>query len=136
MSNDTILTDAISNRPNVETVLLPASALNALLKEVRRQGDMIEHLLENQEMQATLIMKLKAMMSPEPSEAQADRATILKSLLAVRGGKMFAKDARQIMRVEKSSFSRLLATMKADIEVRPVHADRRRDLLILRSENG
>lgn len=52
---------------------------------------------------------------PEPTVTQSDQATILRALLAANNGKMLAKDA---------------------IEVRPFHADRKRNLLILRSAKG
>jgi len=116
----------------------PAEAVAALVEVVRRQGNEIELLQENQAILFGIVAKLKDRISPEPTKAQIDQATILKALLASQpNGKMFAKEARQRMRMPKASFSRLLAHMKADIEVRPFHADRRRYLIILRSsENG
>jgi len=115
----------------------PAEAMAAMIEVMKRQGAEIESLQDNQAILFRLLAKLKAQVSPEPTEAQADRAMILKALLAANQGKMFAKDARQKMRIPKATFSRLLAHMKADIEVREFHADRRRDLIILKSsENG
>jgi hypothetical protein len=67
---------------------------------------------------------------------QADQSTILRPLLAANNGKMLAKDARLKMRLSKTVFSRLVAGMKDDIEVRPFHADRKKHLLILRSAKG
>lgn len=115
----------------------PAEAVAALVEVVRRQGNEIELLQENQAILFGIVAKLKCQISPKPTESQADQATILKALLAAQpNGKMFAKVARQRMGMPKASFSRLLAHMKADIEVRPFHADRRKYLIILRSENG
>jgi hypothetical protein len=115
----------------------PAEAVAALVEVVRRQGSEIELLQENQAILFNLVAKLKDQICPKPTESQADQATILKALLAAQpNGKMFAKEARQRMRMPKASFSRLLSQMKSDVEVRPFHADRRRYLIILRSENG
>ncbi|MFZ3148941.1 MAG: hypothetical protein WA137_07855 [Methanothrix sp.] len=49
---------------------------------------------------------------------------------------MFAKDCRQKMQLSKTVFSRLVTSMKETIEVKPFHADRKRNLLILRSAKG
>lgn len=67
---------------------------------------------------------------------QRDRAEILRALLAANEGKMFAKDARQRMGLSETVFSRLLATMLDRIEVRPFHADRKKNVLILRAAKG
>lgn len=114
----------------------PTEAFAALINVVEIQGKEIELLQENQTILFDLVTKLKSQMSPNPSEVQTDRATMLRLLLVANNGKMLAKDARQRMHVSKSTFSRLLATMKADIEIKTFHADRRKDVLILRSENG
>lgn len=114
----------------------PTEAFAALINVVKIQGKEIELLQENQTILFDLVTKLKSQVDPRPSEVQTDRATMLRLLLAANSGKMLAKDARQRMHVSKSTFSRLLATMKADIEIKTFHADRRKDVLILRSENG
>ena len=115
----------------------PAEAMAALVEVVQRQEALLKEHEARLDKHSERIDELRYKEEPEPTEIQADRATILKLLLASQNdGKMFAKDARQKMRLGKSTFSRLLVTMKADIEVRPFHADRRRDLLLLRSENG
>jgi hypothetical protein len=69
---------------------------------------------------------------PEPQPLQRDRGDILRALLAANGGKMLAKDARQKMRMDKASFSRLLATLKDEIEVKPLRSDKRKLLLIIK----
>jgi hypothetical protein len=115
----------------------PDLALQALVEVVRRQEEELTLLQENQGILFGLFAKLKDQITPKMTEDQVDQATVLKALLAAQpNGKMFSKDARQKLRIPKASFSRLLARLKADIEVRQFHADRRRDLLILRSENG
>jgi len=68
----------------------------------------------------------------EPQPLQRDRGEILRALLAANGGKLLAKDARQKMRMDKGNFSRLLDTLKDDIEVKPLHTDKRKLLLIIK----
>jgi hypothetical protein len=68
----------------------------------------------------------------EPQPLQRDRGEILRVLLAASGGKMLAKAARQKMRMDKASFSRLLATLREEIEVKPLHSDKRKLLLIIK----
>jgi len=68
----------------------------------------------------------------EPQPLQRDRGDILRALLAANDGKMLAKDARQKMRMDKATFSRLLATLADYIDVKPLHQDKRRLLLIIK----
>jgi hypothetical protein len=67
----------------------------------------------------------------EPQPLQRDRGEILRALLVANNGKLLAKQARQKMRVPKSSFSELLKTCDF-IEIRPYHMDKRQDLLVLK----
>lgn len=113
----------------------PAEAIAALLEVVRQQGEQIAHLAENQEIQAGIIAKLKSQISHDPSPSQQDRGEVLRALLVANGGKMLAKEARQRMRLDKATFSRLLASVRGEIEARPFHANRRNRVLALR-ENG
>jgi hypothetical protein len=53
-------------------------------------------------------------------------------LIAANGGKMLAKDARQKMRLDKATFSRLLDTLKDDIAIKPLHMDKRKLVLMLK----
>ena len=69
----------------------------------------------------------------DPQTLQKDRGEILRALLAANGGKMLAKDARQKMRLSKQLFSMLLSSMSDDIEIKPLHSDNRRKVLILRT---
>jgi hypothetical protein len=62
---------------------------------------------------------------------QKDRADILRALLAANGGKMLAKDARQKMHLSKDLFSKLLKTCDF-LETKPLHSDRRNDIIILK----
>jgi DNA-binding IclR family transcriptional regulator len=68
----------------------------------------------------------------EPQPLQRDRGEILRALLAAHGGKLGAKDARQKMRLDKATFSRLLDTLKDDIIVKPLHTDKRKMVLMLK----
>lgn len=76
--------------------------------------------------------RLTALEKVEPQPMQKDRGEILRALLAANGGKMLAKDARQKMRMDKATFSRLLDTLKDEIDTRPLHQDRRKLLLIIK----
>ena len=64
---------------------------------------------------------------------QKDRADILRALIAANGGKMLVKDARQKMRLSRSVFSQLIATMKDDIEVKPFNLRKNQKVIILKS---
>jgi len=90
------------------------------------------HQEENLLIQLQLIKQLREGARREPQPLQKDRAEILRALLAANGGKMLAKEARQKMHLSKSLFSMLLATMDDYIEIKPLHSDNRRKLLILR----
>jgi hypothetical protein len=69
----------------------------------------------------------------EPQPMQRDRGEILRALLMANGGKMLAKDARQKMHLSKNRFSELLA--KCDfLEVKALHSDKRKLVIILKSE--
>jgi len=68
----------------------------------------------------------------EPQPLQRDRGDILRALIAANGGKMLAKEARNKMRMDKATFSRLLATLTDEIDTKPLHQDKRRLLLIIK----
>jgi uncharacterized membrane protein len=76
--------------------------------------------------------RLTRLEQVEPQPLQKDRGEILRALLAVNGGKMLAKEARQKMNLSKASFSVLLSTMKDDIETKKYHLNRSAKVLILR----
>jgi len=77
--------------------------------------------------------RLTKLEKVEPQPLQKDRADILRALIAANGGKMLAKDARQKMHLHKNRFSELLE--KCDfIETRPLHSDKRKMVIILKSE--
>jgi hypothetical protein len=68
----------------------------------------------------------------EPQPLQKDRGEIFRALLAANGGKMLAKEARQKMRLSEQLFSMLIASMKNYIEIKPLHSDKRKNLLVLK----
>ena len=76
--------------------------------------------------------RLYALEKVEPQPLQKDRGEILRALIATNGGKMLAKDARQKMHMDKATFSRLLASLADEINTRPLHQDKRKQLLIIK----
>jgi len=68
----------------------------------------------------------------EPQPMQKDRGEILRALIAAYGGKILAKDARLKMRLSKQLFSMLVASMSDYIEIKPLHSDKRKKVLILK----
>ncbi len=70
---------------------------------------------------------------PEPQPMQRDRAEVLRALLAANNGKMLAKDARKNMHLSEATFSQLLNTCSF-IERKALHSDRRKTIIILKSE--
>ena len=113
------------------------SKIDALEDRIIKQDEKIvaleatqDTLGENDLNQLRLIADLRKDREPQP--LQKERGEILRALLAANGGKMLAKEARQKMRLSKSLFSQLLATMKNDIEVKPYHLNKNWKVLILR----
>jgi uncharacterized membrane protein len=88
---------------------------------------------DNQFIQLQLIGQLREATKKEPQPLQKDRADILRALIAVNGGKILAKDARQKMRLSRSVFSQLIATMKDDIEVKPFNIRKNQNVITLKS---
>ena len=106
---------------------------------VARQDEKIAALESTQETQADnqliqlrLIGQLREATKKEAQPMQKDRGDILRALLAANGGKMLAKDARQKMRLSKELFSMLISSMKDDIDIKPLHSDKRKLVLTLK----
>jgi hypothetical protein len=76
--------------------------------------------------------RLAALEKIEPQPLQRDRGEILRALIAANGGKILAKDARLKMHLSKQTFSMLLASMVDYIEIKPLHSDKRKLLLIIK----
>ena len=85
---------------------------------------------ENQFIQLRLIADLRKDREPQP--LQRDRGEILRALIVANGGKMLAKDARQKMHLQPWAFSKLLVTMKDDIEIRPYYLKKSQNVLVLK----
>lgn len=109
----------------------PNEALAALVEVVQRQEKQISLLTENQEIQATLLARLKAQIAPKAGPCQKDRGETLRAILVANGGKMFAKDCRRQMGLPENTFSELLKTQRDSIVSRQFHLDRRRIVLEL-----
>jgi hypothetical protein len=66
-----------------------------------------------------------------PQPLQKDRGKILNALIMSSGGNILAKQARQVMHLDKATFSRLLATL-SDLIIKKVYSlDRRQRVLLL-----
>ena len=111
-----------------------------LEKIVATQSEQIAALTSTQEQDVNRIcldiaydrQRLARLERIEPQPMQRDRGEILRALLAANGGKMLAKEARQKMRLDKATFSRLLDTLKDDIAIKPLHTDKRKLVLMLK----
>jgi len=88
---------------------------------------------ENELIQLQLINDLREAIKKDPQPLQKDRGEILRALLAANGGKMLATDARRKMHLSKQLFSMLIPSMRDYIEVKPLHSDNRKKLLILKT---
>ena len=129
-------------------VMLPAGAVLYLVSEIERlkvqvasqdrritevaarQDEDCERLGRDIAYDRQRLARLEAPDDPTPS--QKDRGDILKALLATHGGKMPEKEARQKMRLSKSQFSQLLASIKDHVELKPYHLDKRQKILLLK----
>jgi flagellar biosynthesis/type III secretory pathway M-ring protein FliF/YscJ len=67
----------------------------------------------------------------EPQPLQRDRGKILRALIASSGGKILAKQARQVMHLDKATFSRLLGTLSDFVAKNVYSLDRRQRVLVL-----
>ena len=93
----------------------------------------VNTLADNQFIQLRLIHELREATKKEPQPLQKDRGDILRALIVTSGGKILAKDARQKMRLSRSVFSQLIATMKDDIEVKPFNIRKNQNVITLKS---
>ncbi len=121
-------------------ITIPLQTFKDILHEVQslkdqivaleaRQSEDIERLALDIAYDRQRLTKLEKI---EPQPLQRDRADILRALIVANGGKMLAKDARQKMRMDKATFSRLLDTLADEIAIKPFHQDRRQLLLIIK----
>jgi CHASE3 domain sensor protein len=101
------------------------------ISDLQRQQD---NQTENSFIQLKLINQIRQDIHKEPQPLQKDRGEILRALIAANGGKMLAKGARQKMRLDEATFSRLVDTLDEYIEIKQLHSDKRKKLLILKSK--
>jgi len=129
-------------------VMLPAGAILYLVSEIERlkvqvasQDRRIAEIAVQQDEDCERIgrdiafdrQRLARLEAPaELTPSQKDRGEILRALLVAHGGKMPEKEARQKMRLSKSQFSQLLASIKDHIELKPYHLDKRQKILLLK----
>ena len=81
----------------------------------------------------TAIDEIDQRQQIKPQPLQKDRGEILRALLAANGGKMLAKEARKRMHISESRFSELIKKCNF-LEIKPMHNDRRKHILILKSK--
>jgi hypothetical protein len=131
-------------------VLIPTGALLYLVGEVERlkvqiesqdrriteiaaqQDEDCDRLARDIAYDRQRLARLEA--RPDPTPSQKDRSEILRALLVANSGKMFEKEARQKMRLSKSQFSQLLASMQGFVEKKTYHLDKRQKILILKAK--
>jgi len=136
MSPDTKIAEAKNFPDAPATVLLRASDLAAILQEVQSLREIVKEHKIHLDKHGEYIRELRFREEPEPGPKQRDRREILHGLLVVNSGKMFASDARKRMDMDEASFSRLVSKMGDIIEVKKSKVNKRRNLLVLRSEKG
>jgi predicted RNase H-like nuclease (RuvC/YqgF family) len=78
------------------------------------------------------IAMLEEPLSKIPQPKVQDRGDMLRLLLAANSGKMLAKDARHKLDISKSLFSQLLASMKDQIESKPLKQNQRERVISLK----
>jgi hypothetical protein len=162
--NNLRISEANFVSPSEQSITIPAAALQDLLGAIQRLKDEVEALREERDQDRQEIAALRSSVASleslqeseisrlcvdiatdrrrlaklekvEPQPLQKDRGKILRALIAVSGGKMLAKEARQKMHLSKNRFSELLVTLKDEIEVKPLHSDKRKLVLKLVPRN-
>jgi TolA-binding protein len=129
-----LVTQAIEKaiQPLQERIEFMEDTIAALDTKVSVLESTQETQADNQHIQLRLIGQLREANKKDAQPLQKDRGDILRALLVANGDKMLAKDARQKMRMDKATFSRLLDTLKDHIDIKPFHTDRRRLILIIK----
>ena len=115
----------------IERLKVQVESQDRRIKEIAvRQDEDCDRLARDIAYDRQRLAKLETL--PDPTPSQKDRGEILRALLAAHGGKMPEKEARQKMRLSKSQFSQLLATIKDYVELKPYHLDKRQKILLLK----
>jgi hypothetical protein len=113
------------------------AALMAEVRDLRSRVDALESRQDEDTSRLALDIaydrqRIAKLEKAESQPMQRDRADILRALLAANGGKMLAKDARLKMHLGENRFSELLKRCDF-LEVKPLHSDKRRLVIILKS---
>jgi hypothetical protein len=122
----------------ITRAVLPLQAELQDLKDIIAiQGEKMAALEATQDTQAENELNMLRLINDvrkgrEPQPMQRDRGEILRALIVANNGKMLATEARKKMHLDRATFSRLLATMKDDIEVKPYHLHKNWKVLALR----
>ena len=113
-----------------------------VVQDLRAENMALKHELEDLQEVVPWIEALSKKMArlqaqveaqeKKPQPLQKDRGEILRALIAANGGKMLAKDARKKMHLTKPLFSMLLASMGDDVDIKPLHSDKRKRVLTLK----
>jgi len=117
---------------NLLPVVLNLQAENKALK---CELEALQEIMPWVEALSKKIARLQAQVEAQekkPQPLQKDRGEILRALIAANGGKMLAKDARKKMHLTKPLFSMLLASMGDDVDIKPLHSDKRKRVLTLK----
>jgi hypothetical protein len=93
----------------------------------------VNTLADNQFIQLQLIGLLRETTKKEITPGLKDRADILRALVVANGGKMLLSSARQKMHLRKDQFSQMLKGCNF-VEVKPLHSDKRKMVIILKDE--
>ena len=115
--------------------------LAELMAEVKALRSRVDALESRQDEDASRLamdiaydrQRLAKLERIEPQPMQKDRGEILRALIVANGGKMLAKDARQKMHLGENRFSELLKSCDF-LEVKSLYSDKRRLVIILKSE--
>jgi hypothetical protein len=111
--------------------------IGALENIITHQAEKIAALESTQALQTENLFfmynLLEAFLKKKPQPAQQTRGQVLKDLIAANGGQMLATKARKRMRMRRSTFSELLATVKDEIEARPYSRNKSWKVLILKA---
>ena len=111
----------------LEVIVAHQDGIKAKFEALEKDMD---SLADNQLIQLRLIADIRKDHEPQP--LQKDRAEILRALVVANGGKILATDARKMMHMDRASFSRLLAVVKDEIEVKPYHLNKSWKVLVLK----
>jgi hypothetical protein len=130
-SENTILAQVLEElqqlREEVQALQIENQNLRA---EIIAQDQAIEALALDIARDRKRLTALEALSEPQP--LQKDRGEILRALIAANDGKMLATEARKMMRLSRTVFSRLLDTQEDYIEIKPFHLHKNWQVLVLK----